>query len=79
MRCVGAFGGDGQAVKLPRQADGEIADVDHLLHLAAAFGRDLAGLDRDQAAERILRGAQILAEQRGPARRGAAPERVARS
>ena len=31
-----------QAVKHARLADGEIADVDHLLHFAFAFGDDLA-------------------------------------
>ncbi len=40
---VGALGLDGQAVKHPRLADGEIADVDHLLHFAFAFGNDFAG------------------------------------
>ncbi len=60
---VGALGGDGQAVELARQADREVADVDHLLHFAEAFGDDLAGLERDQAAELGLGGAQLLAEQ----------------
>ena len=60
---VGALGGDRQAVELPRQADREVADVDHLLHLAGPFGGDLADLDRDQPAERRLVRAQLLAEQ----------------
>ena len=60
---VGALGGDGQAVELARQADREVADVDHLLHFAEAFGGDLAGFERDEAAEVGLGGAQLLAEQ----------------
>jgi hypothetical protein len=36
---AGAFGGDGQTVELAREADGEIADVDHFLDFAEAFGR----------------------------------------
>ena len=47
----GAFGGDGLAVQLPRQADGELADVDHLLHLAEGLGGDLACLDRDECGQ----------------------------
>ena len=54
--------GDRQAVQLPGQADGEVADVDHLLDLAEALGADLAGLDRHQRAERLLVLAQQLAE-----------------
>ena len=60
---LGALGGDRQAVELARQADGEIADVDHLLHFAQAFRGDLADLDRNEPAERGLGGAQFLAEQ----------------
>ena len=60
---VGALGGDRQAVELARQADRELADVDHLLYLAFALGQDLAGLDRDEAAEIGLGRAQLLAEQ----------------
>ena len=60
---AGALGGDGQAVELARQADGEVADVDHLLHFAQAFAGDLAGLDRHQPAQRRLVRAQLLAEQ----------------
>ena len=46
---AGPLAGDRQAVQLPGEADGEVADVDHLLDLAAALGADLAGLDRDRA------------------------------
>ena len=60
---LAALGGDGQAIELARQADGEVADVDHLLDLAQALRGDLADLDRDQPAERLLVGAQLLAEQ----------------
>ena len=74
---VGALGGDGQAVELAREADREVADVDHLLHLAEALGDDLAGLERDEAAEIVLGGAQLLAEQAhelaAPGRRDLAP------
>src|SRR4051812_5542006 len=60
---VGALGLDGETIQLPRQADREIADVDHLLHLAEALGDDLADLQRDNTAEVGLEGAQFLAEQ----------------
>ena len=53
---------DRQAVELARQADREVADVDHLLHFAEAFLQDLAGLEGDQRAERLLVRAQLLAE-----------------
>ena len=59
---AGPLGGDRQAVELARQADGEVADVDHLLDLAQALGADLAGLDGDQRAEVGLVLAQQLAE-----------------
>ena len=48
------FGGEREAVELPRQADGEVADIDHLLHFAVSLGADLPHLDRDQVAERLL-------------------------
>ncbi len=52
----------GQAVELARQADREVAHVDHLLDLAEALGEDLAHLERDQPAERLLVLAQLVAE-----------------
>ncbi len=58
-----ALGGDGQAVELPRQPDGEVADVDHLLDFAEPLGLDLAGLDGHQPAQRLLAGAQLFAQQ----------------
>ena len=57
------LGRDGQAVELAGQADGEVANVDHLLHLALAFRGDLADLDGDQLAEIGLGGAQLLPQQ----------------
>ena len=70
---AGPFGGDGPAVQLPRQADGELADVDHLLHLAERLGGDLAGLDRHQRG-RDPPCARRAARRAGPpARRAPAP------
>ena len=60
---AGAFGGDRQAVELARQAHGKVADVDHLLHFAQAFGGNLARLQRHQAAQVGLGGAQLFAQQ----------------
>ena len=57
------LGVHGQAVEHARLADGEVGDVDHLLHFAVALGLDLAVLERDQRAERVLGGAQRVAEQ----------------
>ncbi len=45
---AGAFAGDRQAVQLPAETDGEVADVDHLLHLAERLALDLADLDLHQ-------------------------------
>ncbi len=79
---LGALGGDGQAVELARQADREVADVDHLLHLAQALGADLAGLDRHQPSELRLELAQLLAQQAhqltATRRRHGAPSEVGR-
>ena len=75
---AGALGGDGQAVELARQADGEIADVDHLLHFAEAFGRDLAGFDRDQPAELGLVRRAVPRRAGAPVRRASAPAPGAR-
>ena len=44
---AGPLAGDRQAVELPAEADGEVADVDHLLHFAEGFLRDLAGFPAD--------------------------------
>ena len=57
------LGGDGQPVELARQADGEVANVDHLLDLAQPLLEDLARLEADQPPERLLLLAKHLAEQ----------------
>src|SRR5262249_47355331 len=59
----GAFGGDSQAIELARQANGEVANVDHLLNLAEAFGDDLADLDGHETAKCFLVHPQLLSEQ----------------
>ena len=59
---LGALGGDGQAVELAGEADGEVADVNHLLHFAFAFGEDFAGLECDEAPEVAFGVAQGVAE-----------------
>src|SRR3546814_6874803 len=58
-----ALGRDGQAIELTGEPDGEVADVDHLLDLAQPLLEDLAVLQADQPAERLLVGAQLLGEQ----------------
>ena len=60
---IGPLAGDGQPVQLARQADGIVANVDHFLHFALAFGDDLAGFERHQPGQRLLCDAQFLAEQ----------------
>ncbi len=74
---VSTLGRDGAAIELARQADGEVADVDHLLDLAEAFRHDLAGLERHEPAEIVLGGAQFLREDPhelpAPRRRDRAP------
>ena len=55
----GPFGGDGEAVKLAGEADGEVADVDHLLDLAEALGEDLAAFAADQPAELVQGGRDV--------------------
>ena len=68
----GPLAGDRQAVELPRETDGEIAHVDHLLDFAQPFRPDLAGFERDQhpqvvfgVAERISQLADDFAVQCG--------------
>ena len=48
---AGAFRRDRQPVQLAAQPDGEVADVDHLLHLAECLALDLAGLELHQSGE----------------------------
>jgi len=60
---IGPFARNGETVELARQADGEVADVDHFLHFAEPFAEDLARLDGDKFAERRLGLAEFFAEQ----------------
>ena len=48
------LGGDGEPVKLPRKTDGEVADVDHLLHLADPFRADLSRLEGNEIGQGVL-------------------------
>ena len=57
-----ALAGHGQTVELARQSHREVADIDHLLDFAFALGADLAHFQGDERAERLLVGAQTLAE-----------------
>ena len=74
---VRALGGDRQPIEPAREADGELADVDHLLNFAAAFRQDLARLYCHQPAKNLLCCAQLLAQEAdqlaAPRRRHAAP------
>src|SRR5256884_8650145 len=56
------FGLDGQPVKHARLADREIADINHLLHFAFAFGDNFSGLERDELAELVFQVAQCVAK-----------------
>ena len=60
---AGPLGGDRAAVELTRETHREIADVDHLLHLAEPLLGDLADLERDERTQGILLATQLLAEQ----------------
>ena len=57
-----ALGGHRPAVELAGQPDGEVADVDHLLHLAPRLGGDLADLEADQGGQVVLVLGEQLAE-----------------
>ena len=57
----GPLARDREAVQLARETDGEVADVDHLLHFSLAFGEDLAGLEGYEPAELAAMQAQRLA------------------
>ena len=73
---AGPLGGHRAAEELSRQADGVVADVDHLLHLAARLGGDLADLETDQGGQVVAVGGEQLAEaldDRSPHRRGDQP------
>jgi hypothetical protein len=58
-----AFGGDRQAVELAGKPHSVVANIDHLLDFAEAFGLDLAGLNGNQLAERALVGTKLIAKQ----------------
>ncbi len=80
----GAFAGDRQAIELARQADREVAHVDHLLDFALAFGADLPRLEGHQQSEVGLVSAEghtDLTDHLAPPRRRdhpPAPERFVR-
>ena len=59
---VWALTSDGDAVELARDSDREIADVDHLLNLAAAFFEDFAAFEGDESGEVFLPFTQLVAE-----------------
>jgi hypothetical protein len=59
---AGAFGHHVRSADGARQADGVVAHVDHLLNFTQALGQDLAHLEGDQCAERVLLGAQGVPE-----------------
>jgi hypothetical protein len=79
ITATGPLGRDRLAEELARLADGEVADVDHLLHLAPPLGPDLPDLERHEGAEVLLGLAQLLAEQAhelaAPRRRDIPPRR----
>ena len=50
-------------VELPREANREVADVDHLLDLAEPLLRDLPDLERDERAEGLLLAPELVAEE----------------
>ena len=74
---TGSLGRDRASVQLAREPDREVADVDHLLHLAEAFLRDLPDLERHEGTERLLLAAELLAQEAhelpAPRRRYLAP------
>jgi hypothetical protein len=53
---------NGQAVKHARLTNSQIADVDHLLHFAFAFGDDFPGLERHELAELVFQFTQRVAK-----------------
>ena len=76
---LGPLGVHRQAVEHARLADGEVADVDHLLDFAIALGLDLAHLEADQAAEAVLAARAAPRPTGARPRRAAAPARRATS
>jgi hypothetical protein len=59
---AGPLGRERQAVQLAREPDREVTNVDHLLHFAVAFRADLAHLERDEIAQRLLEFPERVAE-----------------
>ena len=59
---LAALAGHGEAVELPGQAHGEVADVDHLLDLAQALAQGLAHLQGHQLGQGRLVPAQLIAQ-----------------
>ena len=55
------FGVHGQAVQLPAETYGEVADVDHFLHLPPAFLQAFAHFVAHQSAQRVFMVAKGLA------------------
>ena len=53
----------GETIQLPRKADREIADVDHLLHFSKPLLQRLAHLKRDEFAEGLLVFAKLEADE----------------
>ena len=67
---AGPLGVHGQAVELAREADGEVADVDHLLHFALALRRRILPISSVTSAPSVvLVRAQRVAELRARPRR----------
>ncbi len=58
----GALAVHREAVELARETDGEVAHVDHLLHLAEPLGLDLPHLEGDELPERLLVLAKLVAD-----------------
>src|SRR5207247_5893905 len=56
------FGLNRQAVKHARLPDREIADVDHLLHFAFAFGENFSGLERHQLPKLVFEFAERVSQ-----------------
>src|SRR5262249_9373288 len=56
---TGTLAGHRQAVELPRETDGEIADVDHLLDFSESLAADLSRLERDEQSQVLFGLAQL--------------------
>ena len=57
-----ALAGDGKTVKLARDPDGEVADVDHLLDFAATLFEDLAAFEAYEGGKFLFALAELVAE-----------------